>query len=247
VLGTVRGAPLAAETVRRIVAVTGAAVAAHYAAEAQAACCPRARAPAPLAAPAAVEIILDGAWIRSRDNAHGMEVKVGVVQTGSEACGVTRTRLPVRQSAATAQGVAAFGPLVTAALDTLFRLCQRGADAAGGWGGLDLAAGGGGRPGRDSGAGSLALTRRAPPGDAGSAARQGGPRPVERPPRGRFGCRGRADRPARAGGDAAAVSASGPAGVRHRAPSGQHVQPCGADTELRGTAGGGADDWQWGG
>jgi hypothetical protein len=119
VLGQVRGAPLAAETVRRIVAVTGAAVAAQYAAEAQAACRPPATAPAPITAPTAIEIILDGAWIRSRDNVHGMEVKVGVVHTGSEECGATRTRLPVRQYAATAQGIAAFGPLVTAAIDGL--------------------------------------------------------------------------------------------------------------------------------
>jgi hypothetical protein len=59
-LGQIRGAPLAAETVRRIVAVTGAAVAAQYAAEAQVVCRPPATAPTPLAAPSAVEIILDG-------------------------------------------------------------------------------------------------------------------------------------------------------------------------------------------
>lgn len=119
VLGKVRGAPLAAETVRRIVAVTGEAVAAQYAAEAQAACCPPVTAPAPVAAPSAVDIVLDGAWIHSRDNAHGMEVKVGVVHTGSEACGATRTRLPIRQYAATARGIAPFGPLVTAAIARL--------------------------------------------------------------------------------------------------------------------------------
>lgn len=119
VLGQVRGAPLAAETVRQIVAVTGAAVAAQYAADAQAACRPPASAPVLRAAPPAVEIILDGGWIRSRDNAQGMEVKVGVVHTGSEACGATRTRLPVRAYAATAQGIASFAPLVTAAIATL--------------------------------------------------------------------------------------------------------------------------------
>ena len=119
VLGKMRGAPLAGETVRRIVAVTGAAVAAQYAAEAQAACRPPATAPAPITAPTAIEVILDGAWIRSRDNRRGMEVKVGVVHPGSERCGVMRTRLPVRQYAATAQGIAAFGPLVTAAIAAL--------------------------------------------------------------------------------------------------------------------------------
>jgi hypothetical protein len=119
VLGQVRGAPLAAETVRRIVAVTGTAVAAQYAAEAQRVCCPPANVPVPRAASPAVEIILDGGWIRSRDNMHGMEVKVGVVHTGSDGCGATRTRLPVRACAATAQGVAPFGPLVTAAIASL--------------------------------------------------------------------------------------------------------------------------------
>lgn len=117
VLAQVRGAPLAPETVRRIVAVTGAAVAAQYAGEAQAACRPPAAAPAARTAPAAIAIVLDGAWIRSRDNAQGMEVKVGVVHTGSERCGVTRTHLPVRRYGATAYGIAPFGPLVTAAID----------------------------------------------------------------------------------------------------------------------------------
>ncbi len=119
VLGKVRGAPLAAETVRRIVAVAGAAVAAQYAAEAQIACRPPATAPVPMTAPTAVEIILDGGWIRSRDNAQGMEVKVGVVHTGSASCGATRMRLPTRQYAATAHGVTPFAPLVTAAIDHL--------------------------------------------------------------------------------------------------------------------------------
>lgn len=119
VLGQVRGAPLAAETVRRIVAVMGAAVAAQYAAQAQAACRPPASAPAPRTAPAAIEIVLDGAWIRSRDNVRGMEVKVGVVHTGSAVCGATRTHLPVRRYVATAYGIAPFGPLVTAAIDAL--------------------------------------------------------------------------------------------------------------------------------
>jgi hypothetical protein len=46
-----------------------------------------------------------------------MEIKVGVVHTGSEACGATRTRLTSRRYVATAAGVARFGPLVTAAID----------------------------------------------------------------------------------------------------------------------------------
>ncbi len=66
-----------------------------------------------------MEIILDGAWIHAHDNAHGTEIKVGVVHTGSEGCGRTRTRLTGRRYAATAAGVAGFGPLVTAAIDEI--------------------------------------------------------------------------------------------------------------------------------
>jgi hypothetical protein len=117
VLGMVRGVPLAPETVRQIVSQTGGVVAGQYADEATLVCRPPAAAPSPTAGPAQMEVILDGAWIHSRDNAHGMEIKVGVVHTGSEACGATRTRLTGRGYAATAAGVAAFGPLVTAAID----------------------------------------------------------------------------------------------------------------------------------
>ena len=59
---------------------------------------------------------LDGAWVRSHDNAGGMEAKVGVVHAGSERIGRTRTRLAERRYAATFGGVGAFGPLVTAAV-----------------------------------------------------------------------------------------------------------------------------------
>jgi hypothetical protein len=117
VLGMVRGTPLAPETVRRIVAQTGAAVAKQYEAEAAAACRPPATAPPPARGPAALAVVLDGAWIHSHDNACGMEIKVGVVHTGSVACGAARTRLVQRHYAATAQGIAPFGPLVTAGID----------------------------------------------------------------------------------------------------------------------------------
>jgi hypothetical protein len=117
VLALLRGGPLAAETIRRIVAETGGAVATQYAREAVIACQSPATAAPPTAGPPRVEIVLDGAWIHAHDTAHGMEIKVGVVYTGSAACGVTRTRLTGRRYAATAAGVAAFGPLVTAAID----------------------------------------------------------------------------------------------------------------------------------
>ena len=59
---------------------------------------------------------LDGAWVRSHDNAEGMEAKVAVVHAGGERVGRTRTRLRERRYAATFGGVAGFGPLVTAAV-----------------------------------------------------------------------------------------------------------------------------------
>jgi len=117
VLALLRGAPLAAETVRQIVAETGGAVERQYADEARRVCQPPATAPPPVVAPTQLEAMLDGAWIRCWDNAHGMEIKVGVVHTGSETCGRTRTRLTARRYAATAQGIIPFGPLVTAAID----------------------------------------------------------------------------------------------------------------------------------
>ena len=60
---------------------------------------------------------LDGAWVHSHDNAHGLEVKVGVVHSGRVSVGRRRHALAERTYAATAQGVAAFGPLVTAVIE----------------------------------------------------------------------------------------------------------------------------------
>jgi len=116
VIGMLRGAPLAVETIRRIVAQMGRRVSAQYEAEATAACRPPATAPAPSTPPLQIEVVLDGAWVRSWDNAQGMEIKVGVVHTGSERCGVTRTRLTDRRYAATTAGVTPFGEHVTAAI-----------------------------------------------------------------------------------------------------------------------------------
>jgi len=117
VLALLRGTPLAVETVRQIVAETGRAVERQYADEARRACQPPATVPPAVMASTRLEVILDGAWIRCWDNAHGMEIKVGVVHTGSVACGATRTRLVQRRYAATAWGITPFGPLVTAAID----------------------------------------------------------------------------------------------------------------------------------
>jgi hypothetical protein len=120
VLGRLRGVPLAAETIRAVVGQAGAAVAAQHRAEAAAACAPPAGAPPPARlAPARLEVALDGGWVRSHDNAQGMEAKVAVVHTGSERVGRTRTRLRQRRYAATFAGVEAFGPLATAAVEWL--------------------------------------------------------------------------------------------------------------------------------
>jgi hypothetical protein len=117
VLGRIRGAPLAAETVRAAVGTVGAAVARAQAAEAAAAVAPPATAPTPRAAPERLEVELDGAWVHSHDNAHGLEVKVGVVHAGSVAMGATRRKLVQRTFAATARGIGAFGPLMTAVIE----------------------------------------------------------------------------------------------------------------------------------
>ncbi len=117
VLGRLRGASLAAETVRAVVGSVGTAVAAAQTHEAAAAIAPPATAPAPLAVPARLEVELDGAWVHSHDTAHGLEVKVGVVHAGSERVGTTRRALVHRAYAATARGVSAFGPLVTAVIE----------------------------------------------------------------------------------------------------------------------------------
>ncbi|GAC1645216.1 MAG: hypothetical protein NVS4B2_34770 [Chloroflexota bacterium] len=116
VVGMLRGTPLAVETIRRIVAQLGNAMRVQYEREATAACQPPATAPPPSAPPLRIEVALDGGWVRSRDNAQGMEIKVGVVHTGSERCGTTRTRLTDRRYAATTAGVTPFGAHVTAAI-----------------------------------------------------------------------------------------------------------------------------------
>jgi hypothetical protein len=117
VVGRLRGTPLSPETVRAVVERTGTAVALQHAAEAVAATQPPVGAPDTAQPhPATLVVELDGAWVRSHDNAMGMEAKVGVVHAGSERIGRTRTRLRERRYAATFGGVGAFGPLVTAAV-----------------------------------------------------------------------------------------------------------------------------------
>jgi hypothetical protein len=117
VLGRLRGSPVSPETIRQAVAQTGAAVATQHAIEAHTACLPPPGAPdTTLSRPDRLVVELDGAWVRSHDNAEGMEGKLGVVHAGSERIGRTRTRLRDRRYAATVHGVTALGPLVTAAV-----------------------------------------------------------------------------------------------------------------------------------
>jgi len=118
VLGRLRGVPLSAETVRAVVGTAGTRVATAQAQEAAAAVAPPATAPEPgRDVPGRLEVELDGAWVHSHDTAHGIEVKVGVVHAGSVRVGATRRELAQRAYAATAQGVAAFGSLVTAVIE----------------------------------------------------------------------------------------------------------------------------------
>jgi hypothetical protein len=119
VLGRLRGVPLAAETVRAVVGTVGAAVASAQARSAAAAVAPPATGPEPeRRVPERLEGELDRAWVHSHDTPHGPEAKVGVVQSGSERVGTRRRALAERAYAATARGVAAFGPLVTAVIET---------------------------------------------------------------------------------------------------------------------------------
>jgi len=120
VLGRVRGAPLAHETVRAVAGAVGAAVAAAAHAGAAAAGRPPAwsRGPAPPAPPRpAVEG--DGGWVAGADAGHGLEVEVGVVHAGSEPVGRARRRPVGRRDAATARGVGAFERLLTAAVEAV--------------------------------------------------------------------------------------------------------------------------------
>lgn len=117
VLTKVRGATLAPETIRTCVHTLGTVVATQQAAAAAAIWTPSSQStPGPPAPPATLEVALDGGWLRSRDNARGMEVKVGVVHTGRAVVGRTRTALVDRRLAATLGGVTPFGELVTAAI-----------------------------------------------------------------------------------------------------------------------------------
>ena len=101
------------EQIRRIASAEGALVANEVEAEAQAV----------LDAPVCDEgeedageltVVLDGDWIKSRDNPNGMEAKIGVVYSGGEQIGRERRRLGNRRYAATLNGAELWGKLVYA-------------------------------------------------------------------------------------------------------------------------------------
>lgn len=66
-----------------------------------------------------LNVVLDGDWIRSRDNPKGMEAKIGVVYAGVEKIGRDRRRLVNRRYAATLKGSELLGKLVYAQANKL--------------------------------------------------------------------------------------------------------------------------------
>jgi hypothetical protein len=117
-LGQVRGAPVSHETVRAVVGDLGAREAKAHAREALTASAVSARRREPeRPVPERLEVELDGGWVSCHDAAHGTEVKVGVIHTGSEEVGRNRRRLRERRYVATVRGVEPFGRLVTAAIE----------------------------------------------------------------------------------------------------------------------------------
>lgn len=63
-------------------------------------------------APETVLVGMDGGWVRSRENVRGMEGRVGVVATGRERTGCTRTSLCGRRYAASFRSAETFAPLL---------------------------------------------------------------------------------------------------------------------------------------
>jgi hypothetical protein len=118
VLGLLRGEPIAPETVRAVVARVGGRIAATQETEAVRTSHPDHTLASLDRRPAPVELVaeLDGAWVGATDAAHGREVKVGVVHTGSEPTGRLRRDLTERRYVATMRGVRRFEQQLTAAV-----------------------------------------------------------------------------------------------------------------------------------
>ena len=161
VLGRLRGVPLSVESVRAVVGTAGTRVATAQAAEAATAVAPPATSPgAGRAVPARIEVELDGAWVHSPTTmSHGLEVKVGVVH-GRQRLGRGRHPPEPRQRtyAATAQGVAAFGPLMTAVIEARNGFAAALQTLLGDGAGVDLAAGGRTAAGGDLGCSTAGIS-----------------------------------------------------------------------------------------
>ena len=88
------------------------------------------------------EVELDGAWVHSHDNAHGLEVKVGVVHAGSVRVGAHPPRAWWSATyAATARGVAPSVPSLTAVIEARNGFAATVQELFGDGASVDLAAG----------------------------------------------------------------------------------------------------------
>jgi hypothetical protein len=118
VLGVLRGEPIAPETVRSVALRVGARIAVAQEAEAAQLGHPDQTPGSRDQLPPPTELVaeLDGAWVGATDAAHGREVKVGVVHTGSEPTGRLRRDLIGRRYVATMRGVQHFAQHLTAAV-----------------------------------------------------------------------------------------------------------------------------------
>ena len=101
VLGKIVGGSVSHERVRRLTNGCGQKAVQAQNAEAEEALEEYIDPPSYRSGPRMVNVALDGGWVRSRDNAKGMEGKVGVVHLGSEKVGKHRNALSGRRYVAT--------------------------------------------------------------------------------------------------------------------------------------------------
>lgn len=122
-LAELLGAVISPEQVRQVTIAAGRHLAHDQQAAATALVAPAAALPAePVAsspAPARLLVGLDGGWVASRDQAGGMEGKVGVVATGVTAISPDRQALVPRRYVATFAPASVLGTLTYAAADAL--------------------------------------------------------------------------------------------------------------------------------
>jgi hypothetical protein len=109
VLERLSGAAVSPEWIRQVSEAQGAVLGQQQADEAEALYAGTIPLPVVEPAPPDVVLALDGGWVRSRDNASGMEGKVAVIATGGEQIGRDRRRLTGRRYVARFQPVEPFG------------------------------------------------------------------------------------------------------------------------------------------